>query len=171
VVVTWLAKFVVEKKRKKDKNLSLNCPALSRVLARKLSKFLRGVPSCARVTAHPTSLNSVPCLETPPDSAHDLSIEPWRMDNPPRHSCLPVGSFLLFKVGITGVLSVFHFPLSISISIVCLFPLVKFCLAVFVWEGSAEERQYQLGNMRNKFHFTQDINLQDINLRPDNKYK
>jgi hypothetical protein len=35
----------------------------------------------------------------------DLSIE-WRnMDNPLRHTCLPVVYFLLFKVGITGVLS------------------------------------------------------------------
>jgi hypothetical protein len=35
----------------------------------------------------------------------DLSIERRYMDNPLRHSCLPVVYFLLFKVGITGVLS------------------------------------------------------------------
>jgi hypothetical protein len=29
-------------------------------------------------------------------SAHDLSIERWHMDNPPRHSCLPMVYFLLF---------------------------------------------------------------------------
>jgi hypothetical protein len=38
-------------------------------------------------------------------SVHDLSIEQRYMDNPQGHSCLPVVYFLLFKVGITGVLS------------------------------------------------------------------
>jgi hypothetical protein len=35
----------------------------------------------------------------------DLSIKRRYMDNLPRHSCLPGVYFLLFKVGITGVLS------------------------------------------------------------------
>jgi hypothetical protein len=35
----------------------------------------------------------------------DLSIERWYMDNPLSRLCLPVVYFLLFKVGITGVLS------------------------------------------------------------------
>jgi hypothetical protein len=35
----------------------------------------------------------------------DFSIEQRNMDNPPRHTCLPVVYFLLFNIGITGVLS------------------------------------------------------------------
>jgi hypothetical protein len=38
-------------------------------------------------------------------SVHDLSIQRWDMDNPPRHLCLPVVYCLLFKVRIAGVLS------------------------------------------------------------------
>jgi hypothetical protein len=46
----------------------------------------------------------------------DLSIERRNMDNPPRHTCLPVVYFLLFKVGITGVLSTLFF-LSLGIGL------------------------------------------------------
>jgi hypothetical protein len=35
----------------------------------------------------------------------DLSIGRRNMDNPPRHTCLPMVYFLLFKVGMTSVLS------------------------------------------------------------------
>jgi hypothetical protein len=46
-----------------------------------------------------------------------LSIERRNMDNPPRHTCLPVVYFLLFKVGITGVVSASVLFLSLGIGL------------------------------------------------------
>jgi hypothetical protein len=61
----------------------------------------------------------------------DLSIERRNMDNPPRHTCLPVVSFLFFKVGITGVLSA-----SVLFDFGHRFRVEDYCLAVYCEVGS-----------------------------------
>jgi hypothetical protein len=61
----------------------------------------------------------------------DLSIERRNMDNPPRHTCLLVVYFLLFKVGITGVLSA-----SVLFVFGHRFRVEDYCLAVYCEVGS-----------------------------------